>query len=106
MKQKFQVRQGDVFLTRITEKIPAGSVKEKPDGGRLILARGEATGHHHSVIEDDAELIREGERMLLNVLRETALQHQEHAEITLDPGLYEVRIQREYSPAEIRRVAD
>ena len=35
-----------------------------------------------------------------------ALQHDEHATINLPPGSYIVRRQREYSPEEIRRVAD
>lgn len=32
--------------------------------------------------------------------------HQEHGPITLPPGNYRVQIQREYSPEEIRNVAD
>ncbi len=32
--------------------------------------------------------------------------HEEHGPVTLPPGDYEVTIQREYSPEEIRNVAD
>jgi len=35
-----------------------------------------------------------------------ALTHQEHATIMVPPGVYERRIQREYSPEAIRNVAD
>jgi hypothetical protein len=99
-----QFRQGDVLLIK-SDSIPSGD-KTKAENGRLILARGEATGHHHSVLEDDAELIQEGERMLLNVLRETSLVHQEHGAIVIAAGVYEIKRQREYSPEAIRNVAD
>lgn len=53
---KKQVRQGDVYLK--PADMPAGKGKKiKAERGRLILARGEATGHHHSVSADVAELI-------------------------------------------------
>jgi hypothetical protein len=103
--EKTQYRQGDVLLVRIKSAIP-DSTPIKPENGRLILAHGEVTGHHHSVCDEDAELIREGERMLLNVTRQTSLLHQEHTAIDLAPGLYEIRRQREYSPNALRNVAD
>ncbi|MCC7183585.1 MAG: hypothetical protein IT509_08450 [Rhodocyclaceae bacterium] len=46
-----QARQGDVLLTRVTT-LPAGA-QPAPAGdipGRLALAYGEATGHHHSIV--------------------------------------------------------
>ncbi len=54
---KMQIRQGDVFLAAVDE-IPEGrrlSFAAQP--GRLVLAYGEATGHHHSVAERDAEMV-------------------------------------------------
>ena len=36
----------------------------------------------------------------------TTLTHDEHGPITLEPGVYKVRIQREYSPEAIHNVAD
>ncbi len=95
-----------MLLIRADRSHSAKSKRIKPESGRLILARGEATGHHHSVIEDDAELIQEGERMLLCVTRETELRHQEHGAIVVPPGVYEVTRQREYSPEAIRNVQD
>ena len=35
-----------------------------------------------------------------------SVQHQEHAAIALEPGDYEVVLQREYTPEAIRRVRD
>ena len=75
----------------------------------LILARGEATGHHHSVVAASARLYHTATVgiMLLEVLRRVQLKHQEHAPITLPPGSYLVRRQREYiSEGEQRWVAD
>ncbi|HUD75312.1 MAG TPA: hypothetical protein VMQ76_09595 [Terracidiphilus sp.] len=105
--KKIQYRQGDVFLERIGDyKAAPAAQAEAAQDGRVILAHGEVTGHHHSVAESDAELVKEGERMLLHVERQTALEHQEHGAIVLEPGVYEVRRQREYSPEAIRNVAD
>lgn len=93
-------RQGDVLLKRIES--PAYPVhpkpaRVKPEQGRVILARGEATGHHHSLVaDDDTELVKIGERMLLTLARGGTLQHQEHAPIELPGGTYEVVPQREY----------
>jgi hypothetical protein len=42
----------------------------------------------------------------LEVVEPVALRHEEHAPIDLAPGVYQVIQQREYSPEEIRRVAD
>lgn len=90
------IRQGDVLLIRV-EPLPSSTTKITAENGRLILARGEATGHHHSVSDTDAELIQIGGRMLLAVERQTALEHQEHAPLTLETGVYEVRRQREFA---------
>jgi hypothetical protein len=42
----------------------------------------------------------------LEVKKSAALKHEEHDHIKLPAGSYTVRIQREYSPAELRNVAD
>ena len=42
-----QYRQGDILLTEVPE-LPVGVSGVKAENGRLIVARGEATGHHHS----------------------------------------------------------
>ena len=99
--------QGDVLLLQV-EDAPQGEPVQS-EGGRLILARGEATGHHHSVAEGVcASLIRDiEERELYLLLGEPAtLEHQEHAAIDLPAGTYRVIIQSEYSPEAIRNVAD
>src|SRR5579871_841134 len=102
------VRQGDVILIPVTSR-PKGLTPVERDAGRVVLAYGEVTGHAHAVIDPDVELfdVAEWEDRLLSVPSSGAtLTHDEHAPITLEPGDYRARIQREYHPAEIRRVAD
>ena len=100
-----QVRQGDVLIVSVAE-IPEGV--QSTD---RVLAHGEVTGHAH-VIDGEAEVVRR-ERPTSEIvdawlrLRSAGtLTHQEHGAITIPPGEYEVRRQREYTPGEIRRVAD
>lgn len=98
-----QYRQGDVFLVEAPEWLPGGSVTvEHPSGGRLILALGEATGHAHAVAdwEGRAQLFRRGAWRYLYVSEPVAISHEEHAPVTVEPGTYLVRIQREYVPPE------
>ena len=43
-----QARQGDVFLQRVAV-MPSGATEIKPDGGDVVLAYGEVTGHKHRI---------------------------------------------------------
>lgn len=104
MKRDTQIRQGDVYLKSCAE--PPRGKKVRAKSGRLILALGEVTGHHHSVSAKTSDLYELDGRMWLVVNEPTTLNHQEHAPIEIQPGTYWVVRQREYSPAEIRRVAD
>jgi hypothetical protein len=106
--------------------------KDLKEQGRIILAHGEVTGHHHEVVCADPGIDMpamdyfeepDGRRVLL-VNRPCLLTHQEHGLIQLDPanpqqyrqgdvllypigaGAWHVIRQREYSPEAIRQVAD
>ena len=106
------------------------------ESGRVILAHGETTGHMHEVpavvidgervpVADYFEEPETGRRVLLALTdRPFELRHQEHAPIALDPahpaqfrqgdvfgmpigaGAWEIRRQSEYSPSDIRQIAD
>jgi hypothetical protein len=103
MKNKNQVRQGDVLIERI-ENIPTDAKKES---GRVILAHGEVTGHAHEIDMKDAEAWkRGGETVAVKVKRRTNVKHQEHAPAPLKRGAHRVIRQREYSPEALRPVAD
>jgi hypothetical protein len=102
-------RQGDVLIRRIG-KLPKaiGPEVARDERGRVVLAAGEATGHHHAIEAREARLFRnEGSNICHLWLGEPAvLGHEEHAAISLPAGAYEVIRQREYSPEAIRNVAD
>jgi hypothetical protein len=87
-------RQGDVSIMAVNG-VPKQARKVK---GELILARGEVTGHAHRIVEGRAFLYRLVTGILyLRVLSEFAkLYHEEHEDIVLPQGDYEVRRQREW----------
>ncbi len=106
---KKHYRQGDVLVIE-TETIPRDAKQVEREGGRIVLAHGEVTGHSHAIASMDARflgVVAEGaERRFLRAVRPVALNHEEHAEIRIARGNYEVVIQREYEPGAIRNVAD
>lgn len=113
----------------------SAQARDLREHGRVILAHGEVTGHHHEVLAADApadtpalppaEYFEEpdGRRILL-VLQPCVVRHPEHAPIALDPetprqvrqgdvfllplgrGAWQVIRQRQYFPAGIVNVAD
>lgn len=96
-------RQGDVFVIE-TKFVPYG-LKIRPP----VLAEGEVTGHAHRLQANTRAQVgvTAGGAMYLTVEDEAAtILHEEHGPITVPKGIYEVRIQREYHPQEIRRVVD
>jgi hypothetical protein len=121
-----KVRQGDVYIVEI-DRIPAGASEIPREGGRVVLAHGGVTGHAHAISDlhvqhyrDDGTVkalksenrvkLRAGGALPFTYLRvidrPATLEHEEHGPITLPPGTYEVRRQREYTPGAIRNVAD
>lgn len=108
MRNPNHFRQGDVGMARVARVDIFKLTPIKPINGRNILAYGEATGHHHSAVADKTELYQLNENtMLLRVLEEIEIEHQEHEWIRLTEGDYEVHIQVEYDPILTeRRVAD
>jgi hypothetical protein len=151
-------RQGDVLIARI-DSLPVKLKKAALEGGKVILAHGEVTGHAHAFAATDAEKFTDGTGaeffnvkgrkmdFTLPILRRWKkqvmvkhpelgviefaesdvavngdqvtvagefglLRHDEHTAHGIPAGTYRgagmkgtVR-QREYSPEEIRRVAD
>ena len=99
------IRQGDVCLIQVA-KLPKGAVAvESKD--RVVLAFGEVTGHAHAIYDvTKARLWDVGVERFLQVLEPVSLAHEEHTHKMLEPGIYYLPQQVEYSPAELRRVAD
>ena len=102
-------RQGDVLLVPI-DALPDGLVPAPAaPGGRLVLARGEATGHAHVINGPDVTVWAapdDVERLYARVLTRARLVHEEHGPITVPVGCYRVVRQREYLPGTYRYVAD
>lgn len=105
MKQPKEIlyRQGDVMF-RLVDSIPPGATKRESG----IIAYGEATGHTHALADLKAAEVLEFDGKLFVQVGEAgvSIRHQEHGPIDLPPGLYDVSIQQEYSPEEIRSVVD
>ncbi len=100
-------RQGDVFILKLDDDEQVDTYEEvERDQGSVILAYGEVTGHAHRIKSKKAKLYSKNDRRVLQTLKEVALTHEEHDTIEIPPGLYEIRIQREYTPERIRNVAD
>ena len=109
MRDRKQYRQGDVLITRV-RAIPKGADPKARDAGRVVLAHGEVTGHAHAIMDTAATLFSllddQREELFLEVDGTVTLRHEEHAPVEIPAGKYRVTHQREYTPAEIRRVAD
>lgn len=105
--ENLNYRQGDVIIKKIDKlDLEKSSVKENN-----VIAEGEVTGHAHRITQGEARLLVNDllQSIGLSVLFDTAiLSHEEHEDIVLPRGDYEIKIQREYDwfSKEVRRVAD
>lgn len=103
------IRQGDVALVRV-KAIPEGAIEQKPTGNKVILAFGEATGHHHRFeflnTEHNVKLFHAGGARYLEVTATSDLLHEEHSTARIPAGVFLLPVQVEYTAAELRRVAD
>jgi hypothetical protein len=96
-KKSVIVRQGDVLL-RSRSSLPRGSRKTSDN----VLARGETTGHSHRI--EGAKVYRSpSDRLLVVVEEEASLVHEEHKQLQIPKGIYEVIHQREYDPLQRQR---
>lgn len=108
--------QGEAFFRRV-DTVPSVKMnKIQPEDGVVIVAHSE-TGHHHVMnsegvtLMERAEDVSEGLRILYMIVdKPSVLEHlrttDTHEPILFNPGVYEVRLQREYTPEGYRRVAD
>ena len=103
-------RQGDLLVREATTKeFTRQRGAELPDeNARVALARGEATGHNHSIDARVGRLFENSRPGICYLLLDEAalLEHQEHSPISLPKGVYEVIRQREYEPHRHRYVVD
>lgn len=100
MDKMLQLRQGDVLLRQVGPGFTtAGLAVAEPENGRLVLARGETTGHYHSLPFGGAVLYRDsdGSAAVLDVKIDSKLEHLvgltptgEHDAVDVPAGRYEV----------------
>ena len=96
------IRQGDLLFVPAAElpeeeKHPLiAERKPKPDG---VIAKGEATGHHHRIaVLADAEVFETWNGTYVRVgPNGVSIQHEEHKPVTLEPNtIYRVHRAREH----------
>ena len=113
---KNRAAQGDLLIRKI-DLIPRDAKPENAQNGLFIVAHSE-TGHNHVIdAAPNVQLFTTGDPMVsyLQVIEatdeaETLLKHlrsyDTHETIKINPGIYEIRRQREYTPEGWRRVED
>lgn len=110
-------QQGEAKVYRINQ-LPAGITTtevERTASGAAIISHSES-GHHHVLdcadVMERTDNVPTGMRILYAIVSAPADLRQDaavpHDPVTLDPGIYEFRIQREFDPfsEQARRVAD
>jgi hypothetical protein len=124
MKEKLKMyRQGDVLIREV-KAIPKTAKPSKENAARVVFQHGEVTGHAHAIynptgvvegftigaekagMESVTDALAAGRKAFVKINEATALKHEEHGAINLDPGTYEVFRQSEYSPEALRFVQD
>lgn len=108
MKSK-AIRQGDILVVPC-DTIPSTAVPVEPTNGRLIVALGEATGHHHSFPHrPEIAMFREGgsgSGLYIKADAPIALEHQEHSALVIEKGTHRVINQRTFAAGMVRQVVD
>jgi hypothetical protein len=94
-------RQGDLLFLRQDTRPGATLIARRS----RVIVEGEATGHAHRFQAGTILQAPDG-ALSLEVPHTTQVVHEEHGPITLDPGLWPVVRQREYSPEAIRTVRE
>lgn len=94
------VRQGDVLLMPVTS-VPAGAKIKPRDGGQVVIAYGEVTGHKHQIANPDsvgAEILTTAESAtFVKLTKKAQLVHEEHATIEIEAGAWQYIPQRQMS---------
>jgi len=108
--------QGDILIEKVAYAKAGAAIGVDPDGA-VVLARGEVTNHRHAfygggvtMFRDDALARDMPAELYIGHIKVgdggAELKHEEHATITLPPGNYRIRRQREWTAENVRIVAD
>jgi hypothetical protein len=99
-------RHGDVILKKV-KNVPTKATAVKND--KRVLAYGEVTGHSHRFVEspDPMPFFKFDDKTYCQVTGSNAmLIHEEHNALVIPEGVYEIVIQREYTPEGWKKVVD
>jgi hypothetical protein len=103
-----EVRQGDVYVTRLAAVPPRATLVKKP---QVQLAPGTTQGSRHCLRSLDGVKVYDVEAAgpldgpVLECERGIAIDHPEHGNVVLAAGVYAVTYQRAFAE-ELRRVQD
>ena len=112
-----QAAQGDLLIRRIPALPVTGLKPLATENGNFIVAHSE-TGHHHVIAERPNVQVFTSEDPMISYLQvieateatEALMEHlrsyDTHETISITPGIYELRRQREYTPEGWRKVQD
>jgi len=89
------LQHGDVLIKGIGS-IPKGAKEVARKSGKLIVMEGEATGHHHCILDKEATLLELDGEFYLEVTAPVTITHEEHKPIEIPTGIYQVGQVREY----------
>ena len=110
---KNSAAQGDCLLLKIA-KLPKGLSAVESEAGQFIIAHSE-TGHNHCVKERTTVKLYASVDQFRGYLdvkgdESVVLEHNRsfdtHEALEIQPGIYEIRRQRKYTPEGYRRAAD
>jgi len=98
---KHDVSMVDELLAQASMQTPTGFSGEQEKRNKEIYEAAIARAQTKARLWRDA-----GGDRYLEVVETVTLRHEEHTQHMLTPGIYKLPVQVEYTPAELRRVAD
>ena len=113
-KDMKMVAQGDMMIVRMEGDLPENIKEISPSEGKHVVAHSE-TGHHHYLLGVEGVKYfgdpSDNMTCYLSISTEAAdlihdRSYDTHQTISLTPGNYKLRRQREYTPEGLRRVED
>ena len=97
--KKGQLQQGDVIIREI-DTLPEGVNPVPEQSGRIIIMKGEATGHDHVIKSNKATLWIPEKcgtvKKYLEVAEPVIIYHGEHKPLLIPAGIYEIGKIQEY----------
>jgi hypothetical protein len=93
---KNQIQHGDILIRRIGT-LPDGCQEVSRRNGRIIVAEGELTGHHHTIVAEGCRLLQLKNELYLEVTADQVeITHEEHKTLPIPKGVYQIGKVKEY----------